>query len=53
MTDIDLKECWKVNGIDSFIQKFDFHKMLWFLCFNITSHRSKQPVIGNVQDDGS
>ena len=27
--------------------------MLWLLCWSITSHRSKQPVIGNVQDDGS
>ena len=42
-----------VNGIDRFIQKFDFHKMLWILCWNITSHRSKQPEIGNVQDDGN
>ena len=25
--------------------------MFWLLCWNITSHRSKQPVIGNVQDD--
>ena len=27
--------------------------MLWLLCWNITSHRSKQPEIGNVQDDGN
>ena len=25
--------------------------MFWLLCWNITSHRSKQPVIGNVQDE--
>ena len=27
--------------------------MLWILYWNITSHRSKQPEIGNVQDDGN
>ena len=33
--------------------KFDFNKILWLLSWNITSHRSKQPVTGNVRDDGS
>ena len=32
------------------IKKFDFHEGFWLLHWNITSHRSEQPVIGNVQD---
>ena len=49
VTDVDQRRA----GNYSFIQKTDFHKVLWFLLWNITSRRSKQPVTSNVQDDGS
>ena len=54
MTDVDRRRLIAYNNIIySFLKKIDCHKMLWLLCWNITSHRSKQLVIGNVQDDGS
>ena len=53
MTDVDCRSAGRLMAFDSFNQKSDFHKMLWLLCWNVTSHRSKQPEIGNVQDDGN